>query len=63
MVETAPTRDQMKNIWDYLGAKGTGNLVRGASSESEAVKKVAESGDNFVRPVVCAMLIDRTEEP
>ena len=53
VVEAAPTKDQLKSIFEYLGAKGPGDLVKGASSESEVIKKVGENGDNFIRPVVC----------
>lgn len=52
ITEADPTADQLKNILEYLGNGKVGSLVKGASSESEALKKLKESGDNFQRPVV-----------
>ncbi|KPI41585.1 uncharacterized protein AB675_9295 [Cyphellophora attinorum] len=52
ITEADPTPDQLKNIWEYLGSGGAAQLVKGASTESEALKKLKESGDNFNRPVV-----------
>jgi len=54
VTEEAPTQDQLKNILDYVGAGKAGDLVKGAKDASDAIKKLNESGDNFLRPVVSA---------
>lgn len=52
ITESAPTPDQLKNIFEYLGGGKAAQIVKGASSESDALRKVKESGDNFQRPVL-----------
>lgn len=52
IVEEAPTKDQLKTIMDYVGGANYGKFVKGATSESDAIKKFEESGDAFQRPVV-----------
>lgn len=52
ITEADPTPDQLKNILDYLGNGKASQLVKGASNQSDALKKLKESGDNFQRPVV-----------
>ncbi|EXJ86441.1 hypothetical protein A1O3_03392 [Capronia epimyces CBS 606.96] len=52
VTETAPTPDQLKSIFGYLGAGVAGDLVKGAASQSDALRKVQENGDVFTRPVV-----------
>ncbi|KAK5143429.1 hypothetical protein LTR04_001895 [Oleoguttula sp. CCFEE 6159] len=37
---------------DYLGSGGVAKVVKGASNQAEALKKVQEDGSNFIRPVV-----------
>lgn len=60
MVETAPNKDQLKTILDYAGGKGFNRFVTGATSEQDAMKKLAESEDNFRRPVVGAAFAHAT---
>lgn len=52
ITEADPTPDQVKSIFDYLGSGKAAQLVKGASTESDALRKLKESGDNFQRPVV-----------
>lgn len=52
VTESAPTPDQLKSIFEYLGSGSAGKLVQGAASESEAIKKVQQDGGSFTRPVV-----------
>jgi arsenate reductase-like glutaredoxin family protein len=52
ITEAAPTPDQLKNIFEYLGAGKAAQLVKGASTQSDALRKVKEDGENFQRPVV-----------
>ncbi|MCJ1308736.1 hypothetical protein MMC25_002390 [Agyrium rufum] len=55
--EDAPTPDQLKNIFDYLGPSlksigGPGAVVEGARDIGDALKKLAEDGKKFRRPIV-----------
>ncbi|KAI1617772.1 thioredoxin-like protein [Exophiala viscosa] len=50
--EGAPTPDQLKSIFQYLGGGVAGELVKGAASESDALRKVQSDGNAFIRPVV-----------
>ncbi|ETN40154.1 uncharacterized protein HMPREF1541_04430 [Cyphellophora europaea CBS 101466] len=52
ITEAPPTPDQLKNIFEYLGSGKAAQLVKGAASESDALRKLKEDGDNFQRPVV-----------
>lgn len=54
VVETPPTSDQLQTMLSYAGGKKADALVTGATSPSDALKKLKESGDLFKRPVVCA---------
>ncbi|KAL9624734.1 MAG: hypothetical protein Q9160_001088 [Pyrenula sp. 1 TL-2023] len=50
--EAPPTADQMNNILEYLGSGKAGELVKGAMSSSDAVQKIKQNPDSFLRPVV-----------
>lgn len=52
ITEAPPTPDQLKNIFEYLGNGKAAQLVKGAASESDALRKLKEDGENFQRPVV-----------
>lgn len=54
MTEDPPTPDQLRSIFEYLAGSGgkIGELVKGATDQSDALKKLGESGENFMRPVV-----------
>jgi len=52
--EEPPTVDQLKNMMEYLGGEAASKLVQGATNESEALKRLKESGEAFQRPVVSA---------
>lgn len=52
VTESPPTGDQMRSILEYVGAKRAGDLVKGAKGEAEAMRRVMDSGETFVRPVV-----------
>ena len=51
VTEAEPTPDQLRSIFEYLGSGKAGELVKGAASESEAMKKIKEDGSLFNRPV------------
>ncbi|RMZ87693.1 hypothetical protein DV736_g5081, partial [Chaetothyriales sp. CBS 134916] len=52
ITEAPPTPDQLRSIFEYLGNGHAGQLVKGAATESDALRKLKENGDNFQRPVV-----------
>ena len=53
ITESPPTADQLKNIFEYVGGSGNpSELVAGAASQSDALRKLAEDGNAFQRPVV-----------
>ncbi|KAK5014708.1 hypothetical protein LTR16_003726 [Cryomyces antarcticus] len=52
VTEDPPTGDQLRSMLDYLGSGGVAKVVKGASNQAEALKKVQEDGSNFIRPVV-----------
>ncbi|CAD0094913.1 unnamed protein product [Aureobasidium vineae] len=47
-----PTNDQLTNIFEYLGQDKIGNVIEGASSPTEALRKLKENGSLFQRPLV-----------
>jgi hypothetical protein len=52
ITEAPPTADQLKSIFEYVGGSKAAQLVKGASSQSDALKKLKENPDDFLRPVV-----------
>jgi len=52
ITENAPTPDQLSSILEYVGVGKASQLVKGASSQSDALKKLKENPENFLRPVV-----------
>lgn len=52
ITEAPPTKDQLKSIFEYIGGSKAAQLVKGASSQSDAMKKLQEDPDCFLRPVV-----------
>lgn len=54
VTEAPPTGDQLRTIFEYVGEKKPGSFVTGATSASDAMKKLKESADAFRRPVVSA---------
>ena len=50
--EGAPTPDQLGNIIDYLGESKIGSVVSGATSSSDALRKLKADENAFQRPVV-----------
>lgn len=52
MQEGEPTRDQLTNIFEYLGSDKIGSVVEGASTPTEALRKLKENGELFKRPVI-----------
>ncbi|KAI0011367.1 DUF1687-domain-containing protein [Xylariaceae sp. FL0662B] len=52
ITEDPPTSDQLRTILEYVGKNKISSVIRGASTENEALKKFKEDSDNFRRPVV-----------
>lgn len=52
ITEDPPTSDQLQTILEYVGTSGIATIVKGASTQAEAMRKFRESHDNFQRPVV-----------
>ena len=50
--EEPPTSDQLNSILEYLGSDKAGSVVKGATSTSDALRKLKQSGDSFQRPLV-----------
>lgn len=50
--EGVPTNDQLTNIFEYLGQDKIGSVVEGASSTTEALRKLKDNGSLFQRPLV-----------
>ncbi|KAK5089994.1 hypothetical protein LTR64_005922 [Lithohypha guttulata] len=51
VTEAAPTQDQLRSILEYVGEHKISDLVEGATSVSDAVKKLAANEGAFKRPV------------
>lgn len=56
ITEDPPTSDQLRSIFEYIGAKRAADLVKGAKDEADAMKRLREDGENFRRPVVSCYL-------
>ena len=52
VTEAPPTSDQLRSILEYIGIRKVGDVVKGATDESDAMKRLKENADNFQRPVV-----------
>ncbi|KAL0938028.1 uncharacterized protein CTRU02_207759 [Colletotrichum truncatum] len=52
ITEDSPTADQVKTILEYVGKSKIPSIIKGASTEQEALRKFQQSTDNFQRPVV-----------
>ncbi|KAJ4416042.1 hypothetical protein N0V82_006965 [Gnomoniopsis sp. IMI 355080] len=51
ITEDPPTTDQVQTILEYVGKGGISSIIKGASSQDEALKLFKQSVDNFQRPV------------
>lgn len=55
ITEDPPTPDQLQTILQYVGKPAISSIIKGAATESEAMKLFKQSAENFQRPVVCAV--------
>ena len=53
VTEDQPTTGQLQTILEYVGDSRIPSFVKGAKTQSEAIKKFKENQENFLRPVVC----------
>ncbi|KAI9871005.1 MAG: hypothetical protein M1830_003541 [Pleopsidium flavum] len=58
VTEDPPTGDQLRSILEYLGASRAGELVKGAKGEAEAMRKLQENAETFIRPVVSHLSVE-----
>lgn len=49
--ESVPTEDQLRSIVEYIGEHKISSLVEGATSVTDAAKKLAADENAFKRPV------------
>jgi len=52
ITESLPTRNQLATILEYVASPHISTIVKGASTQAEALRKFQENSDNFQRPVV-----------
>ncbi|KAJ8126134.1 hypothetical protein O1611_g7505 [Lasiodiplodia mahajangana] len=52
ITEELPTADQVQTILNYIGKNKVSSIIRGATSETDALKKFKENIDSFQRPVI-----------
>ncbi|KAL8657243.1 MAG: hypothetical protein Q9226_002119 [Calogaya cf. arnoldii] len=54
VTEDPPTSDQLRTILEYVGTGmgRVGQIVKGATGESDALTKLKEDPDSFQRPVI-----------
>ncbi|KAK3310901.1 thioredoxin-like protein [Chaetomium strumarium] len=52
ITESPPTPDQLQTILEYVGQNRISSIVKGATTQKEALRKFQESVENFQRPVV-----------
>ncbi|KAK8210281.1 hypothetical protein M8818_003448 [Zalaria obscura] len=50
--EQPPTSDQLTSILEYVGESKAGDVIKGATSTSDALKKLKADGSLFQRPLV-----------
>jgi hypothetical protein len=55
VTEQPPTTDQLQTILNYVGSQRISSVIKGATTEQEALRKFRENIDNFQRPVVCPL--------
>lgn len=55
VTEEPPTEDQLQSILEYVGVSRAGEVVTGAKSLSDALKKLELNKDSFQRPLVWSL--------
>ncbi|GKT95300.1 LOW QUALITY PROTEIN: DUF1687 domain-containing protein [Colletotrichum tofieldiae] len=51
ITEDPPTADQVKTILEYVGKNRISSIIKGASTEQEALRKFQQNSESFQRPV------------
>ena len=57
VTEEGPTEDQLRNIIEFAGSDRAKDVVEGATSVSDALRKLKEDGKRFKYPVVSLVLM------
>lgn len=52
ITEDPPTSDQVQTILEYVGRPNIGSIIKGASSNDEALRLFKQNAESFQRPVV-----------
>ncbi|KAI1427147.1 DUF1687-domain-containing protein [Xylaria sp. FL1777] len=52
VTEDPPTAGQLETILQYVGKNKIGSVIKGASTEDEALKRLREDTDNLQRPLI-----------
>ncbi|KAI5922330.1 DUF1687-domain-containing protein [Camillea tinctor] len=52
ITEEPPTTDQVKTILDYVGPDRVSSVIKGATTEKEAMQKFKENASNFRWPMI-----------
>jgi hypothetical protein len=60
VTEDPPTEDQLQSILEYIGAHRAGDVISGAKSEPDALKRLQLNRDSFRRPLVLSHLSSPT---
>ncbi|KAI5846062.1 thioredoxin-like protein [Tricharina praecox] len=55
---TVPTPDQLRSILEFIGPNKIGDIVKGAKSESEAVRMLKQGGEVSSEKVLRPLLVD-----
>ncbi|GKT45939.1 putative rhamnogalacturonase [Colletotrichum spaethianum] len=51
ITEDPPTADQVQTILEYVGKNRISSIIKGASTEQEAMRKFQQNSESFQRPV------------
>ncbi|KAK2037805.1 DUF1687-domain-containing protein [Colletotrichum caudatum] len=51
ITEDPPTADQVKTILEYVGQSRISSIIKGASTEQDALRKFQQNSESFQRPV------------
>lgn len=54
VTEEPPTKDQLRSILEYIGARRAKDVIEGAKDEADAMARLVEDSSRFQRPIVRA---------
>ncbi|KAG9242881.1 thioredoxin-like protein [Calycina marina] len=50
VTEEAPTEDQLRSMLEYVGVNNAGKVIKGATDEQDAIRKLRSDKNAFERP-------------